>query len=196
MFRSRRMSGRVLAGATAVMIAGAVSVLAAPAASSNQTWVQSFQRSGPDAPCVAPAELDIVWQAGWTGSKDWTPSWEKWPNGGTGGWTCTRSITWAKDTPAPALPTAPSVKVTCVHATDPYWLDFGSGVTLPPDSIAYSDATCATPAAVTGIWFVYASNGEAAQGLCNAVAPGTAALNEYDPGVFYIDPDLYGCWPF
>lgn len=64
-------------------------------------WFQSFQRSGPDAPCVAPAELEISWQADWPAAENtWTPSWALWPNNGTGGWTCDRQITWAKGTPA------------------------------------------------------------------------------------------------
>lgn len=67
-------------------------VLTVPA----QVWVQSFERSSADAPCVAPKELDIPWQADWPAAEEaWIPTWEQWANGGKGGWTCFRIITWA-----------------------------------------------------------------------------------------------------
>lgn len=61
-----------------------------------QVWTQSFGRESATAPCVVPTELDIPWQSNWNpNEKAWTPTWEQWANGGKGGWTCTRSITWA-----------------------------------------------------------------------------------------------------
>jgi len=70
-------------------------ILISPA-TPNQVWVQSFQRPSADAPCIAPASLDIALQEGWNPADlAWTPTWEQWPNNGQGGWTCTRSITWA-----------------------------------------------------------------------------------------------------
>jgi len=62
----------------------------------EQVWFQSFQRASETAPCVAPASLDIAWQADWPASENqWTPSWAQWPNGDTGGWVCNRQITWS-----------------------------------------------------------------------------------------------------
>lgn len=61
-----------------------------------QVWVQSFERASADAPCVAPKALDIAWQADWPADEQaWIPTWEQWANGGKGGWTCFRMITWA-----------------------------------------------------------------------------------------------------
>jgi hypothetical protein len=85
----------------AVVVAGAASVcLAAPAQAfvlpdiPAQVWVQSFQRSGPDAPCVAPAN-ETPWNSAWFAADQvWKPSWSLWPNNGNGGWTCNRAITW------------------------------------------------------------------------------------------------------
>jgi hypothetical protein len=59
-----------------------------------QVWVQSFQRSGPDARCLAPAD-ETPWNSAWTAAdQQWQPSWSQWPSNGAGGWTCSRAITW------------------------------------------------------------------------------------------------------
>jgi hypothetical protein len=59
-----------------------------------QVWVQSFQRSGPDALCIAPAG-ETPWNSAWAATdQTWKPSWSQWANNGAGGWTCTRAITW------------------------------------------------------------------------------------------------------
>jgi len=56
---------------------------------------QSYGRSSQSEACVAqPGETP--WQASWGTDSSWKPSWEQWANGGKGGWTCGRSITWAK----------------------------------------------------------------------------------------------------
>lgn len=61
-----------------------------------QVWVQSFERASADAPCVPPKALDIEWQSDWPAAENtWMPTWEQWANGGKGGWTCMRIITWA-----------------------------------------------------------------------------------------------------
>ena len=96
--------------ASIVLTAAAGVVVASPAqarpievipGTPAQVWVQSFQRASADEPCVAPAALDIVWQDTWNPAEQaWTATWEMWPNGGTGGWTCTRSITWAPSSPS------------------------------------------------------------------------------------------------
>lgn len=65
-----------------------------------QIWHQSFGRASADAPCVPPPELVIEWRDTWNlAEKEWTATWEQWPHGNTGGWTCTRGITWAPGTP-------------------------------------------------------------------------------------------------
>jgi hypothetical protein len=64
-------------------------------ASADQVQVQSYQRTSQTAACAAqPGETP--WQASWGPDSSWKPSWEQWANNGTGGWVCTRSITWAR----------------------------------------------------------------------------------------------------
>jgi len=155
--RIRRVLAIVASG---LMVAGGLSFVAAPAASANQTWVQSFQRSGPDAPCTAPAGLDIVWQEGWTGSPNWTPSWEQWPNNEQGGWTCTRSITWAKD----GQPPFPSG--ACIQGSPDEWVQFNGGWSLPVGSPDYDDAACTTASTTIIYDIVYAPSGWDAAALC------------------------------
>ena len=99
------MRRTVIALTAATLAAGAGLALAAPAAAfpapnvlltPAQQWVQAFERPSADSPCIPPAWLDIPWQADWPVEENvWTPSWEEWANDGTGGFTCTRTITWA-----------------------------------------------------------------------------------------------------
>jgi len=56
---------------------------------------QSYQRVSQSEACAAQVG-ETPWQASWGTDSSWYPSWEQWANGGTGGWTCGRSITWAK----------------------------------------------------------------------------------------------------
>ena len=79
-----------------VMVAGAV--LGGGSATADSVWVQSYERSSETAECESqPGETP--WQASWGTDSSWKPTWEQWANDGKGGWTCTRSITWAR-TPA------------------------------------------------------------------------------------------------
>lgn len=66
-----------------------------PSASADSVQMQSYQRASQTEVCTAqPGETP--WQASWGPDSSWKPSWEQWANSGTGGWTCTRSITWAR----------------------------------------------------------------------------------------------------
>jgi hypothetical protein len=68
-------------------------------AAADSTQVQSYQRTSQSETCSAqPGETP--WQASWGTDSSWHPSWEQWANEGKGGWTCTRSITWARDSAA------------------------------------------------------------------------------------------------
>jgi hypothetical protein len=81
------------AGSSAVYMAAPAQAFILPDIPA-QVWVQSFQRSGPDAMCVAPAN-ETPWNSAWAAADQvWKPTWEQWPNNGAGGWTCNRSITW------------------------------------------------------------------------------------------------------
>ena len=91
--------------AALMMIAG--TLLGANAASADSVQVQSYQRASQTEACVAqPGETP--WQANWGADSSWKPAYEMWANGGKGGWTCTRTIVWAK-TPVPASSGSASV---------------------------------------------------------------------------------------
>jgi hypothetical protein len=80
------------------MVAGML--FGANIATADSVWVQSYERTSQTEACAAqPGETP--WQESWGADPSWSQSWEQWANGGKGGWTCTRSITWAQ-TPAPA----------------------------------------------------------------------------------------------
>ena len=79
-----------------VMVAGAV--VGGGSATADSVWVQSYERSSETAECESPP-WETPWQASWGTDSSWKPTWEQWANDGKGGWTCTRSITWAR-TPA------------------------------------------------------------------------------------------------
>ena len=80
-------------GSSLVMVAGML--FGATVAAADSVQVQSYQRVSQTEACVAqPGETP--WQASWGTNSSWSPSWERWANNGNGGWTCTRSITWAR----------------------------------------------------------------------------------------------------
>lgn len=87
-------------GSSLVMVAGML--FGATAAAADSVQVQSYQRASQTANCDNPPESMSEWRASWANPSDpisgptWHPSWERWANNGSGGWTCTRSITWAR----------------------------------------------------------------------------------------------------
>ena len=92
--RSHRPLNRLVAGIVGLFMA--VGALAsANSVQADSVWVQSYERSSQTQECVAQS-WETPWQASWGSDSSWKPSWEHWANGGTGGWTCTRSIVWAR----------------------------------------------------------------------------------------------------
>ncbi len=90
LMRARRI---LIAFSSLAVIAAGLTLT--PSASADSLQVQSYQRASQTEVCTAqPGETP--WQASWGPDSSWKPSWEQWANGGTGGWTCTRSITWAR----------------------------------------------------------------------------------------------------
>jgi hypothetical protein len=80
--------------AVAVVSAGVLA--GGGAAQADQVWYQGYERTSSSQVCTAqPGETP--WQASWGPDASWHPSWEMWANGGRGGWTCGRAITWARD---------------------------------------------------------------------------------------------------
>ena len=88
----------LVAMSAAVMVAG--TIVGANIAQADSVWVQSYQRASQTEACVSQPNETPVQEASGSDSS-WSPSWEMWANGGAGGWTCTRNITWAI-TPEPA----------------------------------------------------------------------------------------------
>jgi len=78
-----------------VMVLGAGLLLGANVVAADSVQVQSYQRDSPTAECPNQP-WETPWQADWGPDSSWTPSWEQWANNGTGGWTCTRTIVWAR----------------------------------------------------------------------------------------------------
>jgi len=85
----------LVASSALVMVAGAVFGGGSAAA---EQWVQSYERGSETEECESQP-WETPWQASWGTDSSWKPAWEQWANDGKGGWTCTRSITWAR-TPA------------------------------------------------------------------------------------------------
>ena len=92
----------VLAGFAALLILH-ITVFGANSATADSIQYQSYQRGSQSEACAAQSG-ETPWQASWGVDPSWKPTWEQWANGGTGGWTCTRSITWARDSAAPTCP--------------------------------------------------------------------------------------------
>jgi len=91
---SHRPLTRLVAGiAGAFMAVGALA--SANSVQADSVWVQSYERTSQTQECVAQS-WETPWQAAWGSDSSWKPSWEQWANGGTGGWTCTRSLVWAR----------------------------------------------------------------------------------------------------
>jgi len=77
----------------------AIALIGTNTASADSIQVQSYQRVSQAEACAAQLG-ETPWQASWGADPSWSPSWEQWANNGTGGWVCTRSITWARTTVA------------------------------------------------------------------------------------------------
>jgi len=84
-----------LATASALVVVAGM-LFGARVAVADSVWYQSYGRASQTEACAAQVG-ETPWQASWGADSSWYPSWEQWANGGNGGWTCGRSITWAKD---------------------------------------------------------------------------------------------------
>jgi len=173
----RRIAASV--GASVLVVAG-LALAGASTASADQVWHQSQGRASADAACPTSTAADLA--AGWS---EWNRSYEMWMNGGKGGWTCTRSITWAKDGANGVV--HPSAG--CVLFSTPFHLNFGGGWSLPPGSKGYTSVDCTTGGALTTIrWTVYAPEGFNALALCEEVLPATGSI-------LATGTDVYQCVP-
>ncbi len=95
----RAVRSKSLFAALSVLLMIAATLFGANVASGDEVWHQSYQRGSASEACVAQAG-ETPWQDSWGTNPGWSPSWEQWANNGQGGWTCNRSITWARDSAA------------------------------------------------------------------------------------------------
>jgi len=126
---------------------------------------------------------------GWS---QWGQSWERWPNGGTGGWTCTRSITWARDSAAPD-----GAHIPCSAWTTPdHFLRFDGVNALPIGTELYSDADCTTLSGsyTSYYWAVYANTRDEAQVICDSVIFDHYAFNQLGLDIV-LGTHVWACLP-
>lgn len=90
---------RTLLATLSVLTLIGATLVGSNAASADSVQTQSYQRASQTEACVTQV-AETPWQANWGTDSSWKPTWEQWANQGTGGWTCTRSITWARDSTA------------------------------------------------------------------------------------------------
>jgi len=95
----KSVRSRKFLAALSALAAVAAMLLGANVASGDEVWYQSYQRGSATEACVAQAG-ETPWQDSWGTNPGWSPSWEQWANNGQGGWVCSRSITWARDSAA------------------------------------------------------------------------------------------------
>ena len=95
----RAVRSKSLFAALSVLLMIAATLFGANVASGDEVWDQSYQRGSASEACVAQAG-ETPWQDSWGTNPGWSPSWEQWANEGQGGWVCSRSITWARDSAA------------------------------------------------------------------------------------------------
>ena len=95
----RAARAKSLFAALSVLLMIAATLFGANVASGDEVWHQSYQRGSASEACVAQAG-ETPWQDSWGTNPGWSPSWEQWANNGQGGWVCSRSITWARDSAA------------------------------------------------------------------------------------------------
>lgn len=127
---------RVLAAAgTVVLVAGGLTLAGVSPASADQVWHQSVGRSSANGACVTSSAEDLA--AGWS---QWSSSWEQWANDGKGGYTCTRSITWALEEPTDA----PASAGRCTLIVEGFFVLDPSGF-IPFGAPIYDNESCTPP---------------------------------------------------
>jgi hypothetical protein len=158
----------------------------ASAASSDSIQVQSYQRASQTEECATQVG-ESPWQANWGTDSSWKPSWEQWANKGTGGWTCTRSIVWARS--APAHPSAECISLNLSS----YHINFQSGWFLPASALVYLNPTCSGGVPAIGVSVVFAPAGYDATTLCLeafGVLPNAYVHNLFGSNVFACDVQI------
>ena len=162
-----------------VLVTGAL--VGANAASADSIQVQSYQRASQSSACTAqPGETP--WQASWGSDSSWTPSWEQWANGGRGGWTCTRSITWAHEESTPVS--------QCTQQSQSSYVFLDPSGFIPFDAQTYYNAACTEPGYIAGnqpYGYAFTSNGQdAATAICQiGNSSNSVFANRVDGNLYY-----------
>jgi hypothetical protein len=156
---------RTLGIATAALAVVAAGLLTAPTASAVQIWYQSVGRTSQTSPCQVSSVNDIA--TGWT---NWAGSYEQWPNGGRGGWTCTRNLLWANDGIISPIVTGAGCVLADTQAGS--YANFGSQNFLAGSAPSYSNASCTNTNAFYIPELVYGTSLAAADAVCAANIPG------------------------
>ena len=171
------MRGTRIVVAVALTLAATLAV-AAPAAQARSSWFQSIGRSSAAAPCPN-ASFGTPWQANWDPSEQhWRPSYGQWMNGGRGGWTCDRTITWDPQTRYPSAGC-----VAYVDGSGTSFVNFGGGWSVGTGP-RYTDAACTSLLAwgnpsrtdPIDLFFVYAPAGFDASALCREAFPAETGI--------------------
>lgn len=177
---ARKIRSRAIAIATAVIPVVAAGLLAAPSAHADQIWYQSVGRASTTSACQESTAADLA--AGWT---QWSGSWERWINAGAGGYTCSRSIVWAKDSVSSQVASAGCTQMYA--SLNGMSVNFASSNYLPSGSTVYNEATCATVASTINIGLVYGTSQAEAQELCR-LNEGLDAAHQPT-----MNPNIYAC---
>jgi hypothetical protein len=167
-----RVIGRVRVMLPVALVSVGVILAGASSASADQVWHRSVGRVSAASACPTSSAADEA--AGWS---QWGGTWELWANGGTGGFTCTRSINWAFDEPTKE-PT--SASVCTPFGGGAYILVDPSGF-IPSGAPAYGNGTCSPPVVLFlgGIPYgaAWTSGGVVeASAICQAGNPGVAGI--------------------
>lgn len=174
----------VAATAAAILTVGGA-LLAAPTASAKGApiiWNQSVARPSADATC--PTTSDAEATAGWT---TWSPSWAQWPNDGTGGYVCNRSITWAYAADTASGASVPSVGCLAYQGGS-FSVDLQGGFSFPIGTQTWVGPNCGPTESVHSAYnAVYAPAPWAPLDLCKLAWPSSTTAT------FITDPDLYAC---
>ena len=176
--RIARRKSLLTAVVSMVLVVGALA--AATSASADSIQVQSDQRASQSAACTAqPGETP--WLDSWGDDPSWHPTWEQWANNGKGGWTCTRSITWAHADP----------EASCTHVLPDTNVILDPSGFIPANSLVFLDAACTIDNGEAGnppYGFAFAPGGLlAAESICRT---GNSEMNLYSQ---LYQGDLYFC---
>jgi len=151
---------RVAVVALSVAAAG---LLVTPVVSADEIWYQSVGRASATATCQDSSATELA--AGWT---VWRPIWEQWMNRGTGGFTCSRALTWAKSSPASGGGGGGAAGCQQITLGPIKYASFGANNFIAANSPTYTSASCTGSSTADSDNLAYASSQANADAICVA----------------------------